>query len=440
MSSFSTLLSLSLKNVRRYARRSLGSLVIMTVAVLALNVLGGYVAGNLDVLQNAFVRWGARGHLVIEKPRSEMARTVEAAGQVPISPEEQGRVDGVLAAEPGVAAAARMLRVSGLLDSSAVSTAFSGVGWDVGAIRAIKGPAYEYDVIAGTPLWQVRQPEQLVLGQGLARILGCSVPDVGFAPLRPGATPAQRAFSCPPGALQLNVVTLEGERVGAGRFGVAGIMDWGIKEVNDRLVVMDLASAQRLLNTHSVSEYHVLLRDGVDVDAAQARVLAALQRRGVQVMVAKWSDRATFYHQVKGMMLSFLGFVLAVALIVSYMSLLNSSYMNFMQRTRELATLRSVGYSRRFVAALTALESGWLALFASALGIAGAAAVAWAVRSAGLSWTPPGSTNAVPIQIAALPALYLLSACVLWALALVASAIPTRKILKRPIVESLNAV
>lgn len=439
MSHFTTLLSLSLKNVRRYARRSIASLVIMTVAVLALNVLGGYVDGNLEVLQNAFVRWGARGHLVIEKPRSDMAKTVEAAGQVPISPLEQAQLGAVLTAEPGVAAAARMLRVSGMLDSSTVSTAFAGVGWDVDATRSIKGPAYEYDVIAGTPLWRVTQPGQVVLGQGLAKILGCDVPDVGFAPLQPGETPAQRPFSCPPGALQLNVVTPEGGRVGAGRYGVAGIMDWGIKEVNDRLVVMDLPSAQRLLNTQGVSEYHVLLKEGADADVVRERIAAALHALGVDAMVSKWSDRATFYHQVKGMMLSFLGFVLTVALIVSYMSLLNSSYMNFMQRTRELATLRSMGYSRSFVAALTALENGWLALFASALGVAGAAAVAWAVRAAGLSWTPPGSTNAVPIQIAVLPGLYLASALVLWALASVASAIPTRKILGRPIVESLQS-
>jgi putative ABC transport system permease protein len=435
----STLVSLSLKNVRRYARKSIASLVIMTVAVLALNVLGGYVDGNLEVLKNAFVRWGARGHLVIEKPRSDMARTVEAAGQIPITADEQKRIDGLLAADAQVATASRMLRVSGALDASGVSTVFSGVGWDVDATRAIKGPAYEYDVVAGAPLWQAKEPGQVVLGQGLARILGCRVPDVGFAPLRPGEKPARREFACPAGPIQLTVPSLEDERIGAARVGVAGVMDWGIKEVNDRLVVMDLPAAQRLLNTGSISEYHVLLKDGANEDAVKERIGAALKAAGIAAEVSKWSDRATFYHQVKGMMLSFLGFVLTVSLIVGYMSLLNSSYMNFIQRTREFATLRSMGYSRRFVSALTALENIWLALLAAGFGVAGAAGIAWAVRAGGLSWTPPGSTNAVPIEIAVLPGVYLMSGMVLGALAAVASAIPTRKILRRPIVESLHA-
>src|SRR5712691_7520959 len=108
-----TLAVLSLKNVRRYARKSLGSLVIMAAAVLTLDVLAGYVQGNLGVIQNAFVRWGARGHLIVEKPRSEMARTTEAAGQIPISAAEQAVIDSALRADPEVAVSARMLRVSG---------------------------------------------------------------------------------------------------------------------------------------------------------------------------------------------------------------------------------------------------------------------------------------------------------------------------------------
>jgi putative ABC transport system permease protein len=200
-----------------------------------------------------------------------------------------------------------------------------------------------------------------------------------------------------------------------------------------------LPAAQRLLNTSSVSEYHILLKEGADEDAAKARIGTALKTNGIAAEVSKWSDRATFYHQVKGMMLSFLGFMLTVSLIVGYMSLLNSSYMNFILRTREFATLRSMGYSRRFVLALAALENIWLAFLAAGIGVAGAAGIAWVVRAGGLSWTPPGSTNAVPIVIAVLPGIYVLSGLVLGMLAAAASAIPTRKILRRPIVESLGA-
>jgi len=439
MNALPTMVLLSLRNVVRYARRSLASLLIMACAVLALDVLAGYIHGNLAVLENAFVRWGARGHLIVEKPASALARTVEGSAQVPLDEHAQSAIGPVLARDPDVAGAARMLRVSGMLDAGRLSTVFAGIGWDVAAIERIKGPAYRYDVIAGQSLWQSSRADALVLGQGLARIIGCEVPDVGFAPLRPGEAPRERPLSCPPGPVQLTVATLGEARVGAERFTPVGVMDWGIKDINDRLVVMGLVQAQRLLNTRSVSEYHVLLREGADVDAAKLRVDSALRAAGLDLLVSKWSDRATFYHQVEGMMMSFLAFALTVALIVSYMSLLNASYLNFMQRTRELATLRSIGYSRRFVLGLAALENAWLALAAGAIGVAGAAAIAHAVKAAGLAWTPPGSTNAVPIEISLLPAVYALSALVVVVLAAVSSAIPTRKILRRPIVESLSS-
>lgn len=435
-----TLLALSLKNVRRHARTSLASLVVMAGAVLALDVLGGYVDGNLRVLESAFVHWGARGHLIIEHPSSELAKSVEGVGLVPLDEDQQSTIARVLAQDADVAVSARLLRLSGMLDAGRVSTVFAGIGWEADAIRRIKGPAYEYDVIAGQSLWQSPRPDAVVLGQGLARVIGCNVPDVGFVPLRQGQAPVTRALGCPAGPLQLSVATLSDARVGAGSFTPVGVMDWGVKDVNDRLVVLDLPQAQRLLNTKDISEVHVLLKEGVDLDTAQRHLDGTLGAAGLHLLVSKWSDRATFFHQVQAMMLSFLMFALTVSLIVAYMSLLNSSYLNFMQRSKELATLRSIGYSRRFVLMLAGLENAWLALFAGGLGVAGAVAVAEAVRAAGLSYTPPGSNNPVPIEISILPSVYAVSALVVAVLAVVSSAVPIRKILRRSIVDSLSAV
>src|SRR2546421_3213994 len=97
------LIELSLRNVRRYARKSLGAVVIMAVAALTLNVLAGYVAGNLEVVRNAFVRWGARGHLVIEKPLSALARSTEGAGQELIGERERKLIERLLQDDPAVA-------------------------------------------------------------------------------------------------------------------------------------------------------------------------------------------------------------------------------------------------------------------------------------------------------------------------------------------------
>ena len=427
------LLSMSLRNVRRQGRKSISTLVVMAVSILALCLLAGYMQSNVELIENAFMRWGARGHLVIERPSSQLAREVEGAGQNPITAAMQGRIDRVLAADPAVAARARILRISGMVSNARVSTIFAGIGQDVQEVRRIKGPAYEYDVVAGTPLWQEKRAHPLVLGQGLAAILGCQVPKVGFAPVQPGQTPASRPVDCPPGPLELTVSTRGTERINATQAQATGIMDWGIKEINDRLVVMPMADAQGLLNTTEISEYHVLLADGADMDAARDRLAARFREAGVDVTVFRWSDRAAFYQQVKAVLGGFLNFIAIVAGIVGFTSLLNASYMNFSQRAREFATLRSLGFTRRFVMTLTALENSWLAAAAALLGIACALGITWAVRAAKIMWTPPGSSNAVPVEVAWVAPVYALTLFGVVVLAALASAIPTRKILRRPI-------
>ncbi|MFP5392910.1 MAG: ABC transporter permease [Gammaproteobacteria bacterium] len=434
---FSLILAMSLKNVFRHGRKSGATFVIMLLSASALCLLFGYVQANLELISNAFIRWGARGHLVIERPRSALARLVEGAGQLPIGPAEQTRIEGALRQEPAVEAQARILRIAGMLSNRDRSAIFAGIGEDVAAVRAIKGPAYEYDVVAGTPLWMENRPGALLVGQGLAAILGCRVPAVGFAPMRPGETPVSRPLACPPGPLELVVSTLDDGRVNAAHYQATGIMDWGIKEINDRLVVMPLAAAQGLMGTASVSEYHVLLAPGTDLQAARVRVARALKEAGADATVFLWSERAAFYRQVRGVLAGFLGFVLVVTVVVAFMSLLNASYMNFMQRRRELATLRSLGFTRRFVLGLAAAENGWLALGAGAAGLVAAAAVTAAVDAAQIMWTPPGSSNAVPVGIAWVAPVYAVTLAALVLLALAASAIPTRKILSLPIRQAL---
>lgn len=427
------LLSMSLRNVKRQGRRSIGTFVVMTVSILALSLLAGYMQSNVDLIQNAFMRWGARGHLVIERPASQLAREVEGAGQNPIPAAMQNQINNILAAEPTVTAHARILRISGMVSNAKVSTIFAGIGQDVQEIRRIKGPAYEYDVVAGTPLWQDQSPHPLVLGQGLAAILGCQVPKVGFAPVQPGQSPASRPIDCPPGPLELTVSTRGTARINATQTQPTGIMDWGIKEINDRLVVMPMADAQALLNTQEISEYHVLLADDASLDTVRDALANRFKTAGLDVAVFRWSDRATFYQQVKTVLGGFLDFIVIVAGVVAFSSLLNASYMNFGQRSREFATLRSLGFTRRFVTTLAALENSWLALAAALFGIGCAAGITWAVRTAKIMWTPPGSTNAMPVEVAWVVPVYAVAIVATVMLAALASALPIRKILKRPI-------
>jgi putative ABC transport system permease protein len=424
------------QNLRRYWRKSLSTLLVMAVGILACNVLFGYVAATLDLTSEAFTRWGARGQLMLESPVAEGAAQEDAAKTL-LTEDAQRTIDGVLDKTPGVMAYARLLEISGLVSDGRTNAIFTGIGEDVEKIRAIKGPEYEYDVVAGKPLWATTSTPSMIVGQELARTLSCKVPDVGFSPTKPGEKPEERHFDCDRSDFELSVVTNEGQ-INAVSYPATGVMDWGIKEINQRLIVLSMKDAQELMNTKSVSKYHVRLADGVSMEDTRAALLQAFEAKGLKVRVFFWSDRATFYHQVYGLLMGFFGFVLAITLVVSFMSLLNTSYVNFMGRIREFGTLRSMGFSKRFVLALCWMESLLLALFAGVIGLLASAAVTLSVRMAGLSWVPPGSSNAVPITISwSIPA-YIVSLIVLAVVAVGASAIPALKSTRKTIREALS--
>src|SRR3990167_6756163 len=115
------LLNMSLRNLLRQGRKSIGTLVVMAVSILALCLLSGYMQANVELIRDAFMHWGARGHLLIERPASQLAREVEGAGQLPLTAAMQQQIDELLTADREVAASARILRISGMLSNARVS-------------------------------------------------------------------------------------------------------------------------------------------------------------------------------------------------------------------------------------------------------------------------------------------------------------------------------
>src|SRR5262249_47279601 len=80
---------------------------------------------------------------------------------------------------------------------------------------------------------------------------------------------------------------------------VVGTYTTGIKDFDDRALLVKLDTAQLILNTTKVSKLIVVLDDTSQTQAVQAALGANLAQSGVEkTEMANWSDLATFYHQV----------------------------------------------------------------------------------------------------------------------------------------------
>lgn len=434
-----TLVGIAARNLTRRLGSSLGAIAVMAVSVMALSLLASYSLANRDLIREAFMRWGARGHLIIERPTSSLGEKVEGAGQSALDEKQQHVIKAALDSEKEVESSARILRISGAVSSQSNDGVFAGIGIDIDGIRRIKGPSYEYDVVAGEPLWMTSAQDPVVIGQGLARVLGCRVPDRGFAPTQPGEHPQTAALDCPSPTLELVAATSGSQRVNAVHARVTGIMDWGIREINDHLVVLPMASAQTLLNTHDVSEFRVRLHEPADVRGVAERLQAKINQAGVpDLRVFPWDQRATFFRQVNSLLTDFLIFLSISCAAVAFSSMLNATFVNFMRRQREFGTLRSLGFSRGAILTMTALENAGIGLCAALVGTMLACGVTWLVKRAHWVWTPPGSSNAVVVDLSWLGHGYGLMLLAALLISVAAGWIPIKRILVQPIRNSLT--
>ena len=187
---------------------------------------------------------------------------------------------------------------------------------------------------------------------------------------------AARALDLAPG----DEVEITGRR----RFAVVGVFETG-RGILDNAAVIDLAAAQQAFDLgDQVNLLFVDLADTVAPDQACADINRALPR-----VWAAPSDAYIASFQQLGAVRRFARFLAVVALLVATLGVANTMNMNVAERERELGILRAVGWRRRRIAALVALE-GTLLAGAGALGGLAAALVALALLPAGgVAWIAP---------------------------------------------------
>ncbi|WP_422741806.1 FtsX-like permease family protein [Micromonospora sp. WMMD754] len=197
--------------------------------------------------------------------------------------------------------------------------------------------------------------------------------------------------------------------------------------------VVDVVDADftRLFPTERGHLAEVDPADGVDVDVARAAVESVVARYPTVNLM----DQAAYKKMLTGTVDMVLGLVtalLGLAVVISLVGVANTLSLSVVERTRENAVLRAVGLSRGGMRGVLAVEAVLTASVGTLLGVAlgvGVAAGAMAVvaRIGGdftlvLPWGRLGLIVAVAVLAA-----------------LLASVLPARRALSRPVVASLGA-
>lgn len=405
-------------NLQRNRRRSLLSISIIAIAVLALTSAGGFGLYTYDSLRESTAR--DVGHLTLS-----LRGYFEQEEETPLANGLEGSdsIRQALLANPAIRGIQPRIELTGLVSNGMKSTIFVGLGVDYKEFD-MKGPFL--DLRAGQTLQDLNSPRfdptqpQVMLGVDLARNLNVAVGDW----------------------VTLLATTADGA-LNALDFQVRGLYSTGVPELDKRQLYLHLTSAQELLNSSKVSTLSVYLFTTEHTASVQRWVEEQLSKLHLaqDLQVTPWQQLAVFYTRVKDLYDRLFGVMGTVMAMVVFVALFNTLTMSVSERTREIGTLSALGAYPNDILAGFVREATLLALCGTLLGTLLNLLTIAVVRVADIQMPPPpGRTEGYPLDLYFSFTLVGLCAVGTVVICVLAAWFSARKGVNKPITEALAYV
>jgi len=188
------------------------------------------------------------------------------------------------------------------------------------------------------------------------------------------------------------------------------------------------------------TEQIVLLLDRTEnVPAVRADLEAAFRTEGLGLETKSWDELALFHNQVVGLFNRELDVIKLIIGTIVVLGIGNTIGMSVLERHVELATLRALGLRSRAIGLLLFTEALLTGLIGGLLGVAIGIVIARAVTSLGIPFpSPPGSTRPFLGGVDIVPRIVLFAFVLSVAASLAASILPTWRVMRRSIAETLR--
>jgi putative ABC transport system permease protein len=403
---------IALRNIFKNGRRSSFTILAIACGFSAVNLFSGYTHNVYGGLANQAVRGEGLGHLTIAK-QGQFQNGTLTPGKYLFSPDELVRIQEILDSDAAVTAWTPRLTLSGIVSNGRASTIFIAEGVIPQKEAKIRG---SFRLDRGGML-AASHPTGIAVSSDLARMLDLSVGS--------GAVLFTTTFEGQANALDAEVQT---------------VYNTGVSATNDKFLLVPLPFAQSLMDTEGADRVRVLLADEGLLASAQTRLQDRLVRAHIPVETRTWRQLSSFYAQVKSLFDMIFMFIFSIVLVVIVMSVINTMSMAVMERTREIGTLRALGMKRRQVVRLIASEAIVLAMIGSALGLIFTIIVAQGVNLAGITYTPPNTSDTVPLLVDFVYERVALGFISLLVLTLIAAYVPSSTAARMSVVDALGHV
>ena len=366
---------LSFLNLFRNIRRSIITLLAITIGSIALVTFGGYTVKMYEGLGESFVSSGL-GHLQIFKEGYDKNHATDPEGYL-LTVEETEQIKEVLDELPHTALYTMRLSFYGLLSNGyhSIGVLAEGVEPELDLLINSFINITEGDSLLGI------DAEETNIGRLLAKNLNTNIGDV--------QTLLASTVDGLPNAIDTKIT---------------GYLNHGFTALDERVLKMPITQAQLLLNTNKVTNIVVQLEDDMFTTSYIVALKEKLAELGLVTEIVAWTEnsQAEFYHQVVNLYDNIFTVVQIIVLMIVFLNIVNTMSMTIMERTQEIGTIRAVGTKRVDIISLFMMEAIWLGLIGSLIGLSMGYGISEAINAMEIMMDPPPSmSKEIQLNIAA---------------------------------------
>ena len=403
---------MALRNLARGGRRTVSTLLAITVGLVGLTLLDGYITYSMNGLRETVIHSGT-GHLQIVKSPAFL---------------DEGDTDPfpfMLDNAQGIEKELRALPEVRDVVPSLSFTAVASVGGKTTTVLVTALPvAKTAGNLSGRGIFKGKdlvpgRSGQILVGRGVARKLG----------LEPGAS------------LSLFALTPDGG-VNTQSYAVSGTTQTIISALDNVSVFMDLGDAQSLVSSQAVPQLIVYLKKTADTDRVASLLRNAPAGSAVSgLTVRTWEQLSPYYRQANGAYQLVLGVARLIVLIVALFSIAGTLSLAVMERLREIGTLRAFGSRRRRVLLMFLFEGLVLGAAGAAIGCLAGGGLSWLIGAMGGITMPaqPGTSSGFKVLFTPQMSRFVANGLCVLVVSVVAAVFPGMLASRRRIADLLRA-
>lgn len=434
---------IAFRNVKKNWRHSLSALLSLSASFVSLVLFDGYI-DNLKVMYiDSFRHRQMLGDLVIEKPNIHSKEGLAEPGKYSIFENEQDEINRFIFENSDlVKFRVRFLNFQGMISNGIQSTILLGRGFDLSEGLKVRGKNWAWNATFGEPLHVSNEVSGILLGQGLARKLGCHFEKPkNFYTFNGGYKPEKRLFDCPSNDLQISLMTDQAQ-LNALDVKTVGLFDAGYRDVDDRFGTVSLETAQLVMNTKNISLVSIQLNNESQVNLFIKKFQNTIEKKFPEIKVMTWMDHpmGETYIKTMDLMSIFRNFVIVVILVISSLSVVNTLIKIIKERSREIGTLRSIGFKSVQVLRMFIYETFLLGTLGASIGFVLSILITFFINSIGIRYKAGLLSEPVLFQINFSSLVYMKAFFILLIVSLLACLFSTRQSLKKKVIENLSHV